>query len=216
MMAEKQLTKNGLANIGGSGMLSKINKHFFPNIDSVEQEFIYIYDEITVENCASAIQDILSLNKKTYSEDAEGNVFEDPMPDVINLMLTTQGGDMSAALALINIMRASSIPIRTIALGETMSAGLVILMAGHQRVLTPYATLMSHIFSTGTEGTYHQLKNAMEEIKRTNQRMIDFYVEFTGLDAKYIKRKFLGLNDAYISPESAIKHNMIDLISDLR
>lgn len=199
-------------------MLTKINAHFFPELDRpVIQEFIYLNDEISTENCGMAIAKILNLNqpKVEQDEDEEGVWFEAPNVDVINLLITSPGGDMSGAFALINVMRGSKIPIRTIALGEAVSAGFCLLIAGHQRVVTPYTTLMSHIFSTGVEGNYHEIKNAMQEIHRYNTKMVNFYADCTKLDHKLIKRKFLGKDDVYISHTDAIKYGMVDLVSGL-
>lgn len=197
-------------------MLSKINAHFFPELDRpVIQEFIYLNGEITSEICGEAIAKILEINQPSVEEDDEGVWIEPSKVDVINLLITSPGGDMSGGYSLVNVIKGSKIPVRTIALGEAVSAGFCLLIAGHQRVVTPYTTLMSHIFSTGFEGNYHELKNAMQEIHRYNTKMIDFYADCTNLDKKLIRRKFLGKDDVYISHSDAIKYNMVDLISGL-
>lgn len=197
-------------------MLSKINAHFFPELDRpVLQEFIYLNGEITTENCGEVISTILKINQPTVDVDDEGIWIEQPKVDVINLLITSPGGDMAGAFSLVNIIKGSKIPIRTIALGEAVSAGFCLLISGHQRVVTPYTSLMSHVFSTGVEGSYHQLKNAMDEVHRYNEKMIQFYVDSTGLDYRLIKRKFLGKDDLYISHQDAIKYNMVDVISGL-
>lgn len=197
-------------------MLSKINAHFFPNLDRpVLQEFIYLNGEITTENCGDVISTILKINQPTVDIDDEGIWIEQPKVDVINLLITSPGGDMAGAFSLVNIIKGSKIPVRTIALGEAVSAGFCLLMAGNQRVVTPYTSLMSHVFSTGVEGSYHQLKNAMNEVHRYNEKMISFYIDVTGLDGNLIKRKFLGKEDAYVSHSDAIKYNMVDLVCGL-
>lgn len=197
-------------------MLSKINAHFFPELDRpVIQEFIYLNGEIEPEKCGEAIGRILEINQPRVEEDDEGVWIEQSKVDVINLLITSPGGDMSAGFSLVNVIKGSKIPIRTIAMGEAVSAGFCLLIAGHQRVVAPYTALMSHIFSTGFDGNYHELKNAMQEIHRYNTKMIDFYQDCTGLDKKLIRRKFLGKDDVYISHADAIKYNMVDLISGL-
>lgn len=217
-MSSIKKRKSGCQNSPQLGMLTKINSHFFPELNRpVIQEFIYLNDEIDTDNCGSAVGRILDLNQPRVEqmEDDEGVWFEPSRVDVINLLITTPGGDMSGAFALANVMRGSKIPIRTIALGEAVSAGFCLLIAGHQRVVTPYTTLMSHIFSTGVDGNYHEIKNAMQEIHRYNTKMVDFYADCTKLDPKLIRRKFLGKDDVYISHQDAIKYNMVDLISGL-
>ena len=48
------------------------------------------------------------------------------------LMVCSEGGDMGAAFALIDVMHSSPIPIKTVGLGVIASAGLLIFIAGHR------------------------------------------------------------------------------------
>lgn len=213
------MTKNrvlfGRQDSNRSGMLTKINDHFFPDNEYVDQSYVYLKGEITVESCSEVIESIIKINYPSYSKDEEGFDVEDPYPDVINLFITSSGGDMSGAFSLINIIRGSRIPVRTIALGEASSAGLCILMSGHQRVVTPYSTLMSHSFSSGAEGTFHDLINAAEAFKTFHEKILEFYIECTGLDIDFVKKNLLAERDHYFSPETAIEYNMVDLVSTL-
>lgn len=198
-------------------MLKNINKHFFPEKEDIEQAYVYLRGPISIETCSEAIEAILTVNSPSYEYDEDGEkVYDEDYPDVINLLITSVGGDMNAAFALIAVIKGSAIPVRTIVVGEASSAAFCIFMAGEQRVITPYASLMSHCFSTSVDGHFHDLKNAMDEMNSYNSKMIDLYQEFTGLDKKTIKTKFLSHKDAYISHEDAIKYNMADLISDLK
>jgi ATP-dependent protease ClpP protease subunit len=199
-----------------NGMLTKINEHFFPDQEDIDQAYIYLKGDITVESCADVIEQIIGINYPTYTEDDEGFQVEEPLPDVINLLITSVGGDMTAAFSLINVMRGSRIPVRTIVLGEASSAGLCITMAGHQRVATPYSSLMSHSFSTGVEGSYADLVNAVKAMDEYYKKMLRFYIECTGLDTKFIKKHLLTSKDHHFDPETALKYNMIDFVSDLQ
>lgn len=214
-MSSNQQPASGLVNLGKPDFLSTINSHFFPEKE-VKQVFYYLRGEISIDSCADAIEAIVMSNTPVEYEDEDGELIVEEKPDVINLMITTSGGDMNAAIALINTIRGSGVPVRTIALGEASSAGFCILMAGHQRVVTPFTSLMSHVFSTGVEGTYHDIKNAMEEIHRYNDKMVELYHQFTGVDRKLIKRKFLGHNDAFVSHADALKFNIVDLVEGLQ
>ena len=198
-----------------SGMLTKINDHFFPDKEDVEQAYIYLKGEISVQSCAEAIESILTINYPSFEEDKEGFKVECEYPDVINLFITSTGGDMSGAFALINVIRGSRIPVRTISLGEAASAGLCILMSGHQRVATPYSNLMSHSFSSGAEGTFHDLINAAEAFKSFHEKMLEFYVECTGLDVEFVKKNLLAERDHYFSPDKALEYNMVDIVQTL-
>ena len=214
-MYSNQQPVDGLKVSSAPEMLSKINAHFFPNESDIFQVFFHLKGEINIENCSDAIETIIGCNASRAEVKEDGSIVEEDRPDVINILITTSGGDMTAAISLINVIKGSRIPVRTIALGEASSAGFAILMAGHQRVVTPYSTLMSHVFSTGVEGSYHDIKNSMAELHRYNDKLTDLYHECTGLDRKVIKRKFLTHDDQFISHSDALKLNIVDLISDL-
>lgn len=196
-----------------SQMLSKINQHFHESQD-VDQVFIYLRGEIAIENCADVMDSILHYNQLENLKDEDGDVIES-VPDVINLLITSSGGDMNAAFGLINVIRGSHIPVRTIALGEASSAALCLFMSGHQRVVTPYTSLMSHQFISGVDGSYYSMKIMMREFDEYYKKMVALYQERTGLDVKFIKKHLLGESDHFFTPEKAIEYNMADLISGL-
>jgi ATP-dependent Clp protease protease subunit len=90
------------------------------------------------------------------------------------LMVCSEGGDMGAAFALIDVMHSSVIPVKTVGLGVIASAGLLIFIAGHRgrRVLTPNTSILSHQFSWSSEGKAHELFATMREFELTQARML--------------------------------------------
>ena len=218
MATTKELREN-LPASSRPEMLSKINKHFFPDHDRVVQSFFHLKNEVTIDSVAYVIEGIIDANTPQFEidedEDGEEILVETPSEDVINLLITSPGGDMAACFALIDVIRGSKIPIRTIAIGEAASAALCILMAGHQRVATRYTSLMSHAFSTGAEGHYHELKNAASQFDVYFAKMVSLYEECTGHDEKFIKSELLPILDKWMTAEDAKKFNFVDLVSDL-
>jgi ATP-dependent protease ClpP protease subunit len=197
-------------------MLSNINKHFFPDSEYVFQTFVYLRGEVTVDSCANIIEQIITLNMPELVEEDGEDILVQPRTDVINLLISSPGGDMSAAFALINTIKGSSIPVRTIALGNAESAGLCILMAGHQRVATPYTTLMSHEFNSGMEASYSGIKHLIKEFDEYYAKMLRFYKENTGLDEDFITKILLSEKDCYLTPEKAQEYNIVDVVMGLR
>ena len=57
------------------------------------------------------------------------------------LMICSDGGSMENAFALIDVMKSSSIPVKTVGLGSIASSGLLIFLAGTKgrRVLTGFS-----------------------------------------------------------------------------
>jgi len=131
------------------------------------------------------------------------------------LMICSEGGDMSAAFALIDTIRSSNIHIKTVGLGCIASAGLMIFLAGSpgRRVLTPYTSILSHQFSWGSDGKAHELFATMKEFTLTQSRMLQLYKEATGLSEEEIKTALLPPHDVWLSAEEALALNICDAIS---
>ena len=131
------------------------------------------------------------------------------------LMICSEGGDMSAAFALIDVMNSSTVPIKTVGLGQVASAGLMIFLAGTRgrRVLTPNTSILSHQFSWGSEGKSHELFATVKEFELTQQRMIAHYQRCTGLALDQIKTALLPPHDVYLTAQEALALNVCDAVS---
>ena len=131
------------------------------------------------------------------------------------LMICSQGGDLSAGFALIDTMRSSNIPIKTVGLGCVASAGLLIFLAGSpgRRVLTPNTSILSHQFSWNSDGKAHELFATMKEFDLTQRRMLAHYRATTGLTDEQIKTSLLPPHDVWLSAEEALALNICDDIS---
>lgn len=131
------------------------------------------------------------------------------------LMVCSEGGDMGAAFALIDVMHSSPIPIKTVGLGVIASAGLLIFIAGHQgrRILTPNTSILSHQFSWSSEGKAHELFATMREFELTQARMLAHYETCTGLDSDQIRKHLLPPQDIWLSANEALDLGICDHIS---
>jgi hypothetical protein len=91
---------------------------------------------------------------------------------------------MEAAFALIDVMKSSNIPIKTVGLGCIASSGLLMFLAGHvgRRVLTPNTSILSHQYSNYHEGKHHELFAMQKEHSLIQHRMLMHYKSCTGLD----------------------------------
>lgn len=133
------------------------------------------------------------------------------------LMICSDGGDLGAAFALIDVMRSSKIPIKTVGLGSIASCGLLIFVSGapKRRVLTPNTSIMSHQFSCGTDGKAHELFATVKEFELTNQRMINLYCSATGLSDEVVKQVLLPPQDVYLDANEALEYGICDHVADL-
>ena len=162
-------------------------------------------EEINLATCKNAIEWIFEAN------------FAEERPDMLNMIICSPGGDLNAAFALVDTMRGSAIPIRTIGLGQIASAGLMIFIAGDagNRILTPNTSILSHQYSWGSEGKHHELWAVTKEFNLVHERMLNHYRLATGLNDIIIKEKLLPPQDVYLSAEEAVQLKICNYISDL-
>jgi ATP-dependent Clp protease protease subunit len=163
-------------------------------------------EEITLSSCKNAVEWILEAN------------FAEERPTMMNLLVCSPGGDLNAAFALVDTMRGSAIPIRTIGLGQIASAGLLIFISGDkgQRILTPNTSILSHQYSWGAFGKEHELFATIKEFDLTTKRMIAHYKKCTGLKEEQIREVLLPPQDVWLSAQEAKKLGLCDDVKDLK
>ena len=182
-----------------------------PQYDNASQALndhgiMVLMDEINHETVKPVIEWILHENhvrKKKHKE--------------LLLMICSDGGSIAEAFALIDVMRSSRIPVKTVGLGSIASCGLLIFMAGAtgRRVLTPNTSILSHQFSWESEGKSHELFATIKEFELTQKRMVALYREATGLEDDVIRKVLLPPQDVWLSAEEALEYHICDVIADL-
>ena len=136
----------------------------------------------------------------------------------LNLVICSPGGDLSAAFALIDVMRGSAIPVKTTGLGMIASAGLLIFISGSpgKRILTPNTSILSHQFTWGTYGKEHELFAAQKEFDLTTTRMLKHYKKCTGLTEKKIRKYLLPPQDIWLDAMEAKNLGICDQIKEIK
>jgi ATP-dependent Clp protease protease subunit len=165
----------------------------------LENNVHFLVGEITDETTADCIKWIIYENF-------------DIKEKTLSLYINSTGGDLYAAFALIDVMKSSQHPIRTIAVGSAMSAAFLIFASGHERHVGKNTSLMCHQFSDSTEGKYHDIKATMKDNELCNTKMVDILKEATGLAPSIIKKKLLPASDVYLTAEEAIELGVADQI----
>lgn len=136
----------------------------------------------------------------------------DPRDRILTLYINSTGGDLYSAFALIDLMKNSKLPIRTIGIGSVMSAAFLIFASGTpgERYAGKNASFMCHQYSDTTEGKHHDLKATMKEGENCNDKMVTILKEATGLTPSKIKSKLLPASDVYLTAEETIEFGVAD------
>lgn len=185
-------------------MMNKLNIQLSDK-DSSAHSFYLFMDEVTLATTKPMVEWIFEAN------------FSEERPDMLNLLVCSPGGDLNAAFALIDTMRGSAIPVRTIGLGQIASAGLMIFIAGDKgkRILTPNTSILSHQYSWGAFGKEHELFATVKEFDLTTKKMIQHYKKCTGLSDAKIREVLLPPQDIWLSPTEAKKLGLCDDVKEL-
>lgn len=165
----------------------------------LENSVHFLSGEITDENVNECIKWIIYENF-------------DAREKSLTLYINSTGGDLYSALALVDIMKSSAHPIRTITIGSAMSAAFLIAVSGThgERYAGKNASFMCHQFTENTEGKYHDLKATMKGNEISNEMMVAVLKEATGLAPSVIKKKLLPASDVYLTPQEAIDIGVVD------
>lgn len=132
----------------------------------------------------------------------------------IYIFCHSYGGDLEQAFYFCDLIKSSRIPIVTVAMGVTMSAGFLIFVSGHKRYAFPHSVLLIHSGSATLSGTAEQIEEAQNNYKRQQESMKKFTLENTAIDEKLFQKN--SKKDWYLSGEELIKYNIADeLITDL-
>src|SRR6056300_271875 len=164
-----------------------------------------LMEEITMESCRNCLQWIMNHN------------LADTRLPKLTLIINSPGGDVHAAFALIDTMKASTIPIKTVGLGLIASCGFLIFIAGKKgsRILTPNTSILSHQYSWGSAGKEHELYARVKEFELSTKRMIDHYKKCIGMSEKQIREVLLPAQDVWLDAKEAKKLKICDKIEEL-
>ena len=134
----------------------------------------------------------------------------------LTLIINSPGGDVNACFALIDTIKGSAIPVRTVGLGFIGSCGLLMFIAGEKghRVLTPNTSILSHQYSWGSGGKEHELFSITREFELTSKRMVDHYKKCTGLNEKKIRKNLLPPSDVWLGADEALELGICDVIKE--
>ncbi len=132
----------------------------------------------------------------------------------LTLYINSSGGDLYQAFALIDVMKSSSMPIRTIGIGSVMSAAFLIFASGTRgsRFIASNTGIMCHQFSDGSDYKYHDLKAQVREADFCNDRMLKILMAATGKNASMVKKSLLNPTDVYLSAHEAVNLGIADHI----
>lgn len=162
---------------------------------------IEIVGDINAESVYSIIRQLRYLER--VDADAE-----------ITMFINSPGGEVSSGLALYDVMKAISCPIRTVCVGTAASMGAVLFTAGDKRELLSHARIMIHdpLISGGIGGSALQVHSISEHLLRTRETVAKILAVHTGKTIEEIYNK--TAKDTYFYGEEAVEFGLADRVID--
>jgi len=176
-----------------------------PKLQLLQNGVVIFMGDVTVETMSPLIDWILAEN------------YNDVRQEELTLGICSRGGDLNACFALVDVMKGSKIPIKTVGLGMIASCGLLMFITGEKgrRVLTPNTSILSHQYSWGSVGKEHELFARVKELELTTERMINHYKKCTGLKEADIRKYLLPPHDVWLSAKEAKKLGLCDKVEQI-
>ena len=129
----------------------------------------------------------------------------------ITIYINSPGGEVDSGLALYDVMKGISCPIRTVCLGIAASMGAIIFTAGNKREILPHGRVMIHdplISSTG--GSALQLQEISRNLMETRRELCEILARHTGKTPEELCEK--TVRDCWFNAEEAVAFGLADRV----
>ena len=155
--------------------------------------------EITTERAYALILQLRYLQQETPKE-------------AIVMYINSPGGEVSAGLALYDVMQAVSCPVHTVCVGTAASMGAVLFLSGDHREIFPHAKVMIHdpLIPEGVGGSALRVENISRELMKTREVIGSIIGKHTGksMDEVYAAMA----KDTYFDATQALEFGLADAI----
>lgn len=155
--------------------------------------------EITAELVHSLILQLRYLQK------------EDPEKE-ITLYINSPGGEVASGLALYDVMKAVSCPVRTVCLGTAASMAAILFLSGDQRDIFPHGKVMIHdpLISQMPGGNALKLNKISQDLMKTREIIGKIIAEHTGRTLEEVYEK--TAEDSYFDAGESLDWGLADRI----
>ncbi len=134
---------------------------------------------------------------------------DNPKEEIV-IHINSPGGEVASGLALYDVMKAISCPVRTICEGTAASMAAILFLSGDKREMLPHAKVMIHdpLIHGSIGGNALQIERISRNLLKTREIIGTIIAEHTGktLDEVYEKTAV----DSYFDAEECIEWGLAD------
>ncbi|GAA1674742.1 putative ATP-dependent Clp protease proteolytic subunit-like protein [Mycolicibacterium murale] len=134
----------------------------------------------------------------------------------ISLYVNSEGGDLSAMLAVYDTMRFIKPPVATTCIGQAVAAGAVLLAAGApgRRAVLPHSRIVLHQPAAQGRGTIPDLILQADEVVRVRGQLECILARHTGRSAEQLRLD--TDRDRVFDARGAVDYGLADLVLEER
>lgn len=180
-----------------------LNSMTFPEIGDFNFWDLYSNRILTVDGEIDdwdyhIVKDIIRINR----EDKDIPI-ENRKPIII--LINSCGGLLSVTNSILDMVNISKTPVWTVNMGEALSGGCLIFLAGERRFTTPNSWVMCHAGSGGLQGNYSEVVEQSKVYNEQVKNMGNYIMARTGLDEKTYKK--YKNKDWYMNMTQQLEYN---------
>lgn len=121
----------------------------------------------------------------------------------VELRISSVGGSLDAALAMVGLIKAYKGNVSTTVFGYCFSSAVLVFAAGKTRRMSKYAWCMVHESSDKVKGTSGTVRNFAKNMDKQETAWNMHMQEFTATDAKVWEK--LSEKDTYLNADECLK-----------
>ena len=177
-------------------------------VQKVINNHIYFWCDVTKKSCLELITNLNTVFKK-YSSLSECGDYHTPLYIHIN----SYGGDMDAALAVIDTMESlkkKGAHIITIVEGSASSAATFISVMGSVRRIRPNSYMRIHNFTTILTGKKNELDDEHRNLSKLEKIITDFYKKNTNMNKRQLDK--IMAREIDLLPDECLEKGLVDEI----
>lgn len=175
------------------------NKHFnFRNDENGKKVIdLFIWDEI---------DEFWGVSKKSVLQQ-----IRDEKPDVINLHISSLGGDVNSALAIKQILKGHNAKVIAWLTGLVASSATVIMLSADEINMSEDSMVLIHDVQTGQWGNKDDHRMTANMLEQVDSILVSGYVKKTGNTEKVIRDQMkLGNQGIWMTPNEAMDFGLVD------
>ena len=171
--------------------------------NDLQQRKLFLNTKVSPVSCAEIIKHIIQFNADDEDIPAEDR-------EAIRLYIMSDGGDVDAGYALIDVIENSETPVYTISVGYVYSMAFMISLAGHKRFATKNTRFLAHDGFSVIGESMSKIHDRMEFQKQLDERDKQYVLKNSNLTEEEYDAKLRV--DWYMLADEAKQHNFVDCI----